>query len=72
MTVEELIKKLEAFPPAMRVLGRGYESGWEDIEDIEQHNVYYFPDNPWYEGKYQTGTLGLEKSTDNMDVITID
>jgi len=53
MIVEELINKLKEFPSNMRVLGRGYESGWEDLSEIKKSKVYHYPDNSWFEGKYQ-------------------
>lgn len=33
MTVAELIKKLQMFPPSVRVLVKGYEGGWDNPEE---------------------------------------
>lgn len=71
MTVEELIEKLQGYPPTMRVLGRGYESGWNDLYNVEALNVNYYPDNPWYEGQYQDNDL-MGKFQNNIDAVCID
>lgn len=34
VTVRELIERLSAFPPEMRVVVRGYEAGLGDIDDL--------------------------------------
>ena len=31
MTVKELIRLLEAYPPELRVVVNGYEDGWDDL-----------------------------------------
>jgi len=53
MVVQELIDKLKEFPSQARVLVRGYESGFDNIEEILFQDVIYYPDNAWYDGPYQ-------------------
>lgn len=52
MTVAQVIEALSALPGEMRVVGRGYESGYDDI-DVDLIEVTHHPDNPYYEGKFQ-------------------
>ena len=53
MVVLELIEELKKYPINARVLGTGYESGYEDITEVEFTDVFIFPENPSYEGTYQ-------------------
>lgn len=53
MIVQELIDELKKYPAEARVLGTGYESGYEDIHEVEFKDVFIYPDNPSYEGTYQ-------------------
>ena len=62
MVVLELIEELKKYPMNARVLGTGYESGYEDIQEIEFTDVVVFPENPSYEGTYQ---LPWSESRDN-------
>lgn len=52
MIVSELIKELNKHPQDMIVLGRGYESGFNDIEGIRITTLVKC-DNSWYDGNYQ-------------------
>ncbi len=40
MNVSELIEKLKDFPPYTRVVVRGYEGGIDDVDEIEEIEVY--------------------------------
>lgn len=71
MNVEELIDKLKIFPPATKVLARGYESGWEDIDEVEQQEIVHCPNNPWYEGTYQEPASYLNKDLQQLTAILI-
>lgn len=53
MLVRELIERLNEFPPDMLVLGRGYESGYNDLDTVMSQTLYHHPNNPWYEGEFQ-------------------
>jgi hypothetical protein len=39
MTVQELIKRLEALPPECQVLVEGYENGWDTLIDLQIANL---------------------------------
>jgi len=60
MIVSELIEKLKSCDPNMRVLGRGYESGCDDLDIVEVIDVYHHPNNSWYEGEYQNNDFDSE------------
>ena len=51
MIVSELIELLQKYKPEARVLGRGYESGYNDVE-FRILGVVKNPDDAWYEGDY--------------------
>lgn len=53
MIVSELITKLQEMPKDARVLGRGYENGYNNLEEVELQDVLHLPDGPWYDGEYQ-------------------
>ncbi len=72
MIVQELIDKLKDFPPQTKVLGRGYESGWSDIEDIELIDVLHIPDGPWYDGDYQApASYYQDRDYEQITAVTI-
>lgn len=52
MIVSELIEKLDKLPKDMLVLGRGYESGYNDLDEVTTQTLVKC-DNAWYDGNYQ-------------------
>ena len=52
MLVSELIEVLQQLPQDKTVLGRGYESGYNEITDIDTETLVKC-DNSWYDGDYQ-------------------
>lgn len=40
MTIAELIKELEKYPQDTRVVVRGYEGGVNDVDTIEETEIY--------------------------------
>lgn len=52
MIVSELIKEFEKLPQDMMVLGRGYESGYNEIENINTFNLLKCR-SEWWDGDYQ-------------------
>jgi len=71
LIVKELIEKLQSYPPEMRVLGRGYESGYNDIDDVEMFDVHHCTDNPWYDGEYQDIKSYNEGEHQQLTVVTL-
>lgn len=63
MNVKELIEILEKYPPEMKVLQRGYESGYNDIYEVEKETVQHVDvGTSYWEGDYQsTGLSGFGK-----------
>lgn len=60
MTVRELIERLEKLDGSLRVMVRGYEGGYHDVEDIEGPNEYCLNvmNEVWYYGPHEkTGSI---------------
>lgn len=70
MTVAELIAKLSAFPPEMRVVASGYEQGYDDIRtiDIIPVRLNAGKGTGWYNGEH--GHV-IEKTARTTDVVHI-
>lgn len=52
MIVSELIKTLTELPQDYIVLGRGYEDGYDAIEDVDVETLVKCA-NAWYDGEFQ-------------------
>lgn len=52
MIVSELIKELEKLPQDKIILARGYENGWNDIEQVYNETLVKC-NGHWYDGTYQ-------------------
>jgi hypothetical protein len=52
MNVQQLIKQLQKYPPNMRVIRKGYESGFDDISKVERREIIVNHNDCWWEGKY--------------------
>jgi hypothetical protein len=56
MKIKELIEKLNAIEDKeILVLVDGYEGGYDDIKNIDNAEVGYEPNGPYWEGKYHCG-----------------
>jgi hypothetical protein len=53
-TVAQLIEVLQSFPADLPVLVSGYESGYENFYRPEITTLKYEPENPYFEGLFQT------------------
>lgn len=54
MTAEELIRHLKTLPSDTRILVEGYESGCDDIDELQQLKVFRYPRAQEWDGEYQT------------------
>ncbi len=52
MTVNELIKLLQAYPLDMQVVAEGYEDGFDDVLNAEQIKLKPIEIAKWYVGAY--------------------
>lgn len=63
MTVAELIRLLEGFPPELRVVVRGYEEGVDDVAlaDVQRLKLNAFDE--WWNGDHAliTGNAGVDE-----------
>ena len=63
MTISELIKLLERYPPDMRVVVSGYEEGYDDLEPgcVRVADLRLNVNTRWYVGRHD------EAYPDNKD-----
>lgn len=52
MNSSELIALLKRLSPDQKILIRGYEDGYNDIQKLVPLRVKYKPDAEWYYGEY--------------------
>jgi len=64
MTVKELIEQLQTLDPESRVFIRGYEAGYNDINNIDSEEMVLNVNSVWYYGKHE-----LLKSMEKRDKI---
>ncbi len=60
MTVKELIQRLAQYPPELRVVVQGYETGFNNITTLQQVPLRENPDAAWYDGEYDADESGGE------------
>ena len=53
MTIQELIQKLSQYDPNTRVIVRGYEDGFNDVNYTEQRKIVLNYHSEWYYGSHQ-------------------
>jgi len=53
MNVGQLIEQLKNYPPDLRVVSRGYEGGYDDIDSFEQLKIVLDYNDEWYYGKHE-------------------
>lgn len=54
MTIAELIEKLKEYPQDTRVVTRGYEGGVDDVEFVEETEIYLnYNKGVWYYGPHE-------------------
>ena len=53
MTVQELIEQLQNFPKDMPVVVDGYESGCNDVSELEEVGVDLNCNKEWYYGAHE-------------------
>ena len=52
MTASELIRKLNDLPPEIKIVIRGYESGYNDIIMLKNRNITINKERNWWDGEY--------------------
>lgn len=58
MTVSELIKHLQTFPPDLPVVTEGYEEGYDTVKSVSEIMLVENPKKEWYLGKYEKSEDG--------------
>jgi hypothetical protein len=58
MTVAELINALQEFDPKLRVIVRGYEGGYDDVDTPNPLEIALEVHDAWYYGKHEYAEAG--------------
>jgi hypothetical protein len=66
MTAAELIEHLMRVHPDTKIVVRGYEDGYNDIQRLRTIRVKYWPDARWYYGVYSES-----KDPDSINAIDL-
>jgi len=66
MNVSELIEKLGEYPSEMRVVTRGYESGWHDITIFNEVKLLLNHNKEWWSGEHKEIGFGDDGECDEM------
>ena len=53
MNVDQLIKRLQMYPPDLRVVVRGYEAGYNDVDTFENLKIVLDYHSELYYGKHE-------------------
>jgi hypothetical protein len=53
MNVNQLIKRLQMYPPDLRVVVSGYEGGYNDVGTFENLKIVLDYNKSWYYGKHE-------------------
>lgn len=52
MNAQELISLLEKYPSETKIVVRGYEDGYNDIDELKHRKIMHQPKAKWYYGEY--------------------
>jgi hypothetical protein len=63
MNVDQLIKRLQMYPPDLRVVVRGYEGGYNDVSRFENLKIVLDYYDEWYYGKHEDASTILNEET---------
>ncbi|MGN6195006.1 MAG: hypothetical protein ACTHOB_08705 [Ginsengibacter sp.] len=66
MNAKELILKLQQLDPSTKVVVRGYEDGYNDIESLKPVKIKINKNGQWYYGEYEDSN-----DADAIDAIDI-
>lgn len=66
MTAKELITQLQKLSPEIKIVVRGYEEGYNDIQQLKPVKLKQEPNAKWYYGKYTK-----DDSTNSIDAIEL-
>ena len=57
MTIAELVEALQEFNPQTRVVVKGYEGGYDDIDVSDITPIFLNVHREWYYGKHDDSTV---------------
>ena len=72
MNVDQLIKRLQMFPPDLRVVVSGYEGGYDDVDHLEKIKLALNVNDEWYYGKHEDATTIFGKDVEKRKANAVD
>ena len=69
MTIAELIDELIKYPQDTRVVVRGYEGGVNDIDWVEETEIYLNYNTPSYYGKHEEVEYATPKDCEKVPAV---
>lgn len=66
MTIQELMDKLSKYDPSFHVYIKGYEGGVDDLESIEEVEVFLNVNEDWYYGSHEINDRVILKDTSSL------
>jgi hypothetical protein len=70
MTIAELIEELKKYPQDTRVVIRGYEGGVNDVDYVEETEIYLnYNKGVWYYGLHETVEYSTQKDCEKVPAV---
>ena len=66
MTIQELIDKLSKYDPSLHVYIPGYEGGVDDVESLEEVEVFLNVNDEWWYGPHEINDRLILKDTSEL------
>lgn len=68
MKVFELVDLLKTMPQDNLVVARGYENGWNSIDEVETAKLVK-QNGSWYDGEYENAAVDAKNSVEAVTII---
>ena len=74
MTINELIRVLQTYPPDLRVVVNGYEEGYDDLEQhlISVKEIRLDAGKSWWEGRHRDSWDERAEGTAVVNALVLD
>ena len=72
MNVNQLIKRLQMYPPDLRVVVSGYEGGYNDVDTFENLKIVIDYHEEWYYGKHEDAESLYGNNVEKLKTTAVD
>jgi hypothetical protein len=72
MNVNQLIKRLQMYPPDLRVVVRGYEGGYNDVDTFENIKIVLNYHEEKYYGKHEDAESLYGNNAEQLKTTAVD